>query len=110
MPFEAISQRIKRKYDIDKLIEKLPVEVNVFDVLYFNGKSYLNTFFKERRKLIEKIVKTSEKKIKVAEQIITDNEDRAMTPIKTGAQQELVMPEKIPNVKVDQTSRRPFFR
>jgi len=32
LPFEAISQRIKRKYDIEKLQISLPVEINVFDV------------------------------------------------------------------------------
>ncbi len=56
--FQAISQRIKRKYDIKKLSEKLPVEVNVFDVLFYNGKPELEKPFKERRKIIEKIIKS----------------------------------------------------
>ncbi|MCR4327822.1 MAG: ATP-dependent DNA ligase [Nanoarchaeota archaeon] len=56
--FQKISQRIKRKYDIEKLSEKLPVEVNVFDVLFYNGKSELEKPLRERRKLIDKIVKS----------------------------------------------------
>ncbi len=56
--FQAISQRIKRKYDIKKLSEKLPIEVNVFDVLFYNGKPELEKPFKERRKIIEKIIKS----------------------------------------------------
>src|SRR3990172_359127 len=30
-PFQSISQRIRRKYDIEKLRDELPVEINVFD-------------------------------------------------------------------------------
>ncbi len=76
-PFEAISQRIKRKYDIEKLINLLPVEVNVFDVLYYNGKSVINEPFRERRKLVEKIVKTEDMKIKPSIQIVTDDDKEA---------------------------------
>ena len=54
--FQKISQRIRRKYKIEELENKLPVEVNVFDILYYNGKSQLDIPFKKRRELIEKIV------------------------------------------------------
>jgi len=54
--FQAISQRIRRKYNIEDLQKKLPVEVNVFDVLLYNGKSWLEEPFEKRRKLIEKIL------------------------------------------------------
>ncbi len=55
--FQMISQRIRRKYDIKELAEKLPVEVNIFDILYYDGKPQLDKPFKERRKLIERIIK-----------------------------------------------------
>ena len=55
--FQAISQRIRRKHNITDMQKKLPVEVNVFDVLYHNGKSKLDEPFLKRRQLIEKIVK-----------------------------------------------------
>jgi len=77
-PFETMSQRIKRKYEIEKLIDELPVEVNVFDVMYYEGKDFMSVPFKERRKLVEKIVKTEKWKIRPAVQIITDKEDEAM--------------------------------
>jgi len=38
-PFQSVSQRIRRKYDIERLQKELPVEINVFDILYYNGKS-----------------------------------------------------------------------
>ena len=76
-PFEAISQRIKRKYDIEKLVNKLPVEINIFDILYYDGASVMDKPFRDRRKLILKIVKTDNKKIRPAFQIVTDNEKEA---------------------------------
>jgi len=77
MPFQDISQRIKRKYDIEQLEKELPIELNVFDILYYNGKTLINTPFKDRRKIIEKIIKEVPFKIRLAEQIITDNEKEA---------------------------------
>ena len=76
-PFEAISQRIKRKYEIEKLIDLLPVEVNVFDVVHYNGESLINSPFRERRKLVEKIIKEKELVIRPATQIITDDDKKA---------------------------------
>ncbi len=66
MPFQSVSQRIKRKYDIEKLIKELPVEVNVFDIINFEGKSMINEPFEKRRELLEKIIKPEAKKIVLA--------------------------------------------
>ena|SRR3989344_2395333 len=77
-PFESISQRIKRKYHIEKLIDELPVEINAFDVIYLNGKSLVNLPFIERRKHLEKIIKVEKLKVRTAEQIITDDEKKAL--------------------------------
>jgi DNA ligase 1 len=77
-PFEAISQRIKRKYDIDKLQKNLPVEINVFDILYHNGKAQESKPFNERRKLLEKIITETKYKIRPSMQFITDDEKKAL--------------------------------
>ncbi|MBI2449176.1 ATP-dependent DNA ligase [Candidatus Pacearchaeota archaeon] len=76
-PFQEISQRIKRKYDIEKLSKELPVEVNVFDILYYNGKSMIKEPFKKRRELLEKIVRKERFKIKLSESLITDDAKKA---------------------------------
>ena len=76
-PFQEISQRIKRKYNIDKLQKELPIEINVFDILYYNGKNLLNTPFEERRKILEKIIKQEKYKLKLSSQLITDDEREA---------------------------------
>lgn len=74
LPFQKISQRIKRKYDIEKMSELLPVEVNVFDVIAYNGKSMLSQPFSKRRRLLEKIVRDVKRKIRPAEAIVTGKE------------------------------------
>jgi len=76
-PFQSISQRIRRKYHIDKLQKELPVEINVFDLLYYNGKSLLDEPFEKRTALIKKIIRNHQYKIIHAKQIITGNEKRA---------------------------------
>ncbi|MBI2629992.1 ATP-dependent DNA ligase [Candidatus Pacearchaeota archaeon] len=75
--FQDISQRIKRKYNINILEKELPIELNIFDIIYFEGSSLISTPFKKRRELIEKIIKPSPFKIKLAEQIITADEKEA---------------------------------
>ena len=57
--FQYILQRVKRKYDIDKMREKIPLKVFLFDVLYFD-KPVAEQSIGDRRELLEKIVKTSE--------------------------------------------------
>ncbi len=71
LPFQNISQRIKRKYGITELAKKMPVELNIFDVLYYEGKNLINEKFKDRRKLLEKIVKPVPFKAILAKQIVT---------------------------------------
>ena len=76
-PFQNVSQRIRRKYNIEKLQKELPVEINVFDIIYYNGKSQLNEPFEKRTSIIKKIIKNHPYKITHAKQIITGNEKRA---------------------------------
>jgi len=75
--FQDISQRIKRKYDIDKMAKELPIEINVFDILYYNGKSMIDEPFEKRTSLLRKIIKTEKLKFRTSEQLITDNEEKA---------------------------------
>tara|TARA_Y100000031_G_scaffold65535_1_gene73370 strand:- start:1418 stop:3121 length:1704 start_codon:yes stop_codon:yes gene_type:complete len=76
-PFQSISQRIRRKYDIEKLQKELPIEINVFDILYYNGKSLLHETFEKRTALIKKNLRNQKYKIIHAKQIITGNEKKA---------------------------------
>jgi ATP-dependent DNA ligase I len=75
MPFQNISQRIKRKYEIDRMSKEVPVEVNVFDVIYYEGKSMIGEPQVERRKLIERVVHEVPKKIVLTKKLVTDSEE-----------------------------------
>lgn len=72
--FQAISQRIRRKHNIEEFAKKLPVEINVFDVLYYNGESVLDDPFEERAKLVRKIVEDHKYKIIASKMIVTSDE------------------------------------
>ena len=56
LPFQSISQRIKRKYEIQKMANDFPVELNIFDIMHLNGKNLINENFGNRREILEKIV------------------------------------------------------
>ncbi|MCX6707583.1 MAG: ATP-dependent DNA ligase, partial [Candidatus Woesearchaeota archaeon] len=77
LPFQSISQRIKRKYDIDSMAKQFPVELNVFDIVSYDGKNMMQEPFRKRRELLNKIVTQVVKKIVLAKQIITDSEKEA---------------------------------
>jgi len=74
LPFQQISRRIKRKYNIEEMAKRIPVVLHLFDIVYKNGKTLLNTSFEKRRKILESIVKEDEKLV-LAKQIITDSEE-----------------------------------
>lgn len=54
LPFQELMHR-RRKYDVDRIVEKYPITVNLFDVLYLNGQDLLNEPYKTRRKKLEEI-------------------------------------------------------
>lgn len=74
LPFQSISQRIKRKYNIQAIAEKFPVELNVFDILFYEGKNLLKEPFKKRREILEKIINQNQKKLVLVKKILTDKE------------------------------------
>ena len=76
LPFQNISQRIRRKYDIEEMAKKFPVQVNVFDVLFCDKKSLLKVPFIERRNTLKKIISETPE-LKLAKQLTTDDESVA---------------------------------
>jgi len=58
LPFQETVQR-KRKYGIEEKIKEIPLKLFAFELLYLNGKSYLETNFQERRKTLERAIKIS---------------------------------------------------
>jgi len=55
LPFQELMHR-RRKYKIEKAVSQYPITVNFFDVLYCDENSYLDSDYKKRRELLEKII------------------------------------------------------
>jgi DNA ligase 1 len=55
MPFQETVKR-KRKHGIDKAKEEYPLKVILFDLLYLNGKSFLDETHIDRREALEKVM------------------------------------------------------
>jgi len=70
MPFQHVLRRFRRKHDVLKMVEKIPLQLYVFDVLYASGE-VIDMPLKERRNILKEYVNESER-LKIAEQIITD--------------------------------------
>jgi DNA ligase-1 len=73
LPFQVLSQRIHRKYDIEKMVKEIPIQVNLFDIVYLDGKMLLNRPLIEREKILKKILKEIPGKFQFAKEIITDD-------------------------------------
>lgn len=71
MPFQHILRRFRRKHEIGKMLEKIPIKVYVFDILFADGEETIDLPLSERRTLLESVVGNSEK-ILPAEQKVTD--------------------------------------
>ena len=55
LPFQELMHR-RRKYNLDRAVSEIPITINFFDVLYFDGKNCLDLSYEERRKNLEEIV------------------------------------------------------
>lgn len=77
LPFQNISQRIKRKYDIEKTAKLFPVELNIFDVIYHDNMNYVKTPLEKRRKILKRIVNEKEKSLVLSKIKITSNSAEA---------------------------------
>ena len=73
LPFQNVSKRIKRKYEIEKIRKEVPVEIKLFDILYLNGTGKINLKVLERRRLLEKTVKPIKDLLTLSEQLKTED-------------------------------------
>ncbi len=56
LPFQELMHR-RRKYNIARTVEEYPITVNLFDILYLNGKDLLDEPYQARRKKLEENTK-----------------------------------------------------
>lgn len=75
LPFQVISQRRGRKYDVDRVAEEIPVTIFLFDILFVDGRDLTNSPYLERRKELTKVTAASDRVV-VAEQFLTKDPKR----------------------------------
>lgn len=66
--FQYMLQRVRRKYEVEKMISKVPLTLYLFDLLYYQGP-VLDEPLKERRKILESIVKPDPGKLELSRQV-----------------------------------------
>ncbi len=71
-PFQEISRRRGRKYDLEKFEEEVPVRFVLFDVLLEGEEEVLALPYPERRERLEKLVKVGDR-IALSTRIVVDN-------------------------------------
>jgi DNA ligase-1 len=68
LPFQVISQRRGRKYEIERMTEEVPVTVFLFDLLFLKGRDLTRVPYLDRRRELLDIVENSDR-LKVAQQL-----------------------------------------
>ena len=70
LPFQKLSQRIHRKYEIERMVKEIPVQLNLFDIVYLDGETLFDKKLKERFEILKKVVEEGEK-VRIAKTIVT---------------------------------------
>lgn len=73
-PFQMVSQRRGRKYQLDEKSLEIPLVMFIFDILELNGKSLVNTPYQERRKILEENFKDNEY-FRLATRLVSDDSE-----------------------------------
>src|SRR5262245_10121536 len=82
-PFQVTAQR-KRKHKIDEMAREFPLVFVAFDLLYANGKDYIDQEYLKRRAALEKIVRRpgtarraksarANERLRLVERVVTDD-------------------------------------
>jgi DNA ligase-1 len=73
LPFQHLMKRFRRVHNIEEMIEKIPVELHLFDIIYLNGRSLIAETYIERRKILGEISGG----IPLINQLVTNNPHEA---------------------------------
>lgn len=71
MPFQYLLRRFRREKEVEKVAEEIPLELQLFDVLYVNGHSLVDLPYERRREKLEEICEG----VKLVERLVSDDED-----------------------------------
>ncbi len=68
VPFQHLMRRFKRVHAIQDMVEKVPVELYLFDILYLDGESLISFPYTRRRKILTE----NAEEIPLSKQLVTD--------------------------------------
>lgn len=71
--FQHLMRRFRRVHQIEEIQRQIPLELNLFDILYLNGENLTEHSYGERRRRLAKICG----RIPLAKQLITRNTEEA---------------------------------
>jgi DNA ligase-1 len=76
-PFQYVLRRLRRKYDIKEMIEKIPLKIYYFDILY-RDRSLIDLPFSDRRTTLETTV-SPVKGAELSQVLVTENVEEAQS-------------------------------
>lgn len=77
MPFQMLSRRIQRKYDIERMVKEIPVRTDLFDIIYINGKSLMDVPLKKRWEMLGEALSQAKGKFSLVGHIETKDIKKA---------------------------------
>ena len=91
--FQFLMRRFKRKHGIADMVQKIPLTLYLFDILYLNGESLITKPYSERRKILSE----NAGKVFLSKQIVTNEQKDAAGFLKeaTAAGHEGLMAKKL---------------
>lgn len=67
--FQHLMRRFRRVHKIDEMTHEIPIELQLFDVIYYDGKSLIDMPYEQRRRKLSEMAG----RIQLTRQIVTDN-------------------------------------
>jgi len=71
--FQHLMRRFRRVHEIDEMTKRIPIELQLFDVIYLDGQSLATASYTERRRKLGEIAGS----IQLTKQIVTSNPQEA---------------------------------
>jgi DNA ligase-1 len=71
--FQHLMRRFRRVHAIDEMVKQIPIELQLFEVIYLNGESLVNMPYIERREKLSEIAGA----ISLTKQIVTSSPEEA---------------------------------
>jgi len=76
LPFQVVSHRRGRKYDLEKMQKEVPVVLYLFDCLYLDGRSVMERDYLSRREMLQSLF-PGEDQIRLSRSMITSSKKDA---------------------------------